>query len=117
MQNSRIGAVQVIDPVGVQSPTQPRRCPSWKPPDQRAERGAEAERVEHRRLDRRQHAAGEKEQQHRGGQREAGGRAEIERHIDQLVRQAQEAISRAPLAAGWPEYLAALARLVAYREG
>ena len=46
----------------------------------------------------------------------AGGRTEVERHIDQLVQQACTAISRAPLAPGWPEDLAGLAQLVAYRD-
>lgn len=46
----------------------------------------------------------------------AGGPAEVERHIDELVEQACAAIARAPLGPGWPEELAVLARQVAYRD-
>lgn len=47
---------------------------------------------------------------------QAGGRTEIESHIDELVGKACAAIRRAPLEPGWPDDLAGLARLIAYRE-
>ena len=46
----------------------------------------------------------------------AGVRAEVERHIDELVRTAREAISRAPLPGVWRDELAELAGRVAYRD-
>ena len=46
----------------------------------------------------------------------AGVRAEVETHIDELVRTAREAISRAPLHPVWRDDLAELAGKVAYRD-
>ena len=47
---------------------------------------------------------------------EAGVRADVERHIDDLVRTARQAIAGAPLAAVWRDELAALAGRIAYRD-
>lgn len=46
----------------------------------------------------------------------AGVRADVERHIDDLVRTARQAIAGAPLAAVWREELADLAGRIAYRD-
>jgi geranylgeranyl diphosphate synthase type I len=47
---------------------------------------------------------------------EAGVRADVERHIDDLVRTARQAIADAPLAAVWREELAEMAGRTAYRD-
>lgn len=47
---------------------------------------------------------------------EAGVRADVERHIDDLVRTARQAIAGAPLAAVWRDELADLAGRIAYRD-
>jgi len=52
----------------------------------------------------------------RGLLEEAGVRADVERHIDDLVRTARQAIAGAPLAAVWREELADLAGRIAYRD-
>jgi geranylgeranyl diphosphate synthase type I len=52
----------------------------------------------------------------RGLLKEAGVRADVERHIDDLVRTARQAIAGAPLPAAWRKELVDLADRIAYRD-